>query len=108
MVLLVGDGSTDPKQYRSSSPVTRIPPFLATVDAWMGETAVDNRYVAVDGDDNLPDMMLGRLPVNSVDELIPILREALAQDVPAVIDCPVDYGENLRFSQKTGDLTCKI
>ncbi len=46
--------------------------------------------------------------VNSVDELIPILREALAQDVPAVIDCPVDYGENLRFSQKTGDLTCKI
>ena len=46
--------------------------------------------------------------VNSVDELIPILREALAQDVPTVIDCPVDYGENLRFSQKTGDLTCKI
>ncbi|HEY9675862.1 MAG TPA: thiamine pyrophosphate-dependent enzyme, partial [Waterburya sp.] len=46
--------------------------------------------------------------VNSAAELIPILKTALAQDVPAVIDCPVDYGENLRFTQKAGDLSCKI
>jgi acetolactate synthase-1/2/3 large subunit len=46
--------------------------------------------------------------VNSVADLIPTLQEALAQDVPTVIDCPVDYGENLRFSQKAGDLSCKI
>jgi acetolactate synthase-1/2/3 large subunit len=41
-------------------------------------------------------------------ELIPALKEALEQDVPAVIDCPVDYRENLRFSQRAGDLTCII
>ncbi len=46
--------------------------------------------------------------VNSVADLIPTLKEALAQDVPTVIDCPVDYGENLRFTQKAGDLSCKI
>lgn len=46
--------------------------------------------------------------VNSAAELIPTLKEALAQDVPAVIDCPVDYGENLRFTQKAGDLSCKM
>ena len=46
--------------------------------------------------------------VASVADLIPILKEALEQDVPTVIDCPVDYGENLRFSQKAGDLSCKI
>lgn len=46
--------------------------------------------------------------VNSAAELIPTLKEALAQDVPAVIDCPVDYRENLRFSQKAGDLSCQI
>ena len=46
--------------------------------------------------------------VNSTEELIPILKTALAQDVPTVIDCPVDYGENLRFTQKAGDLSCKI
>ncbi len=46
--------------------------------------------------------------VNSAAELIPTLEEALAQDVPAVIDCPVDYGENLRFSKRAGDLSCPI
>ena len=46
--------------------------------------------------------------VTSTAELIPILKTALEQDVPSVIDCPVDYGENLRFTQKAGDLSCKI
>jgi len=46
--------------------------------------------------------------VESAADLIPTLKEALAQDVPAVIDCPVDYKENLRFSQKSGDLSCEI
>lgn len=46
--------------------------------------------------------------VESALDFIPTLKEALMQDVPAVIDCPVDYRENLRFSQKAGDLTCTI
>lgn len=46
--------------------------------------------------------------VNSADELIPILKEALNQDVPAVIDCPVDYRENYLFSKKAGGLNCAI
>jgi acetolactate synthase-1/2/3 large subunit len=46
--------------------------------------------------------------VESAVDLIPTLKEALAQNVPAVIDCPVDYQENLRFSQKAGDLICEI
>jgi acetolactate synthase-1/2/3 large subunit len=46
--------------------------------------------------------------VTSAADLIPTLKTALAQDVPTVIDCPVDYGENLRFTQKAGDLSCKI
>jgi len=46
--------------------------------------------------------------VTSTEDLIPILKEALEQDVPAVIDCPVDYAENLRFSEKAGDLNCPI
>lgn len=46
--------------------------------------------------------------VTSVEELIPTLKLALEQDVPAIIDCPVDYRENLRLTQKSGDLSCKI
>lgn len=46
--------------------------------------------------------------VESCLDLVPILKEALEQAVPAVIDCPVDYQENLRFSQRAGDLSCVI
>ncbi|MDF5711347.1 MAG: acetolactate synthase large subunit [Nostoc sp. S4] len=46
--------------------------------------------------------------VESTLDLIPVLKEALAQDVPAVIDCPVDYRENWRFSQKAGELSCRL
>jgi acetolactate synthase-1/2/3 large subunit len=46
--------------------------------------------------------------IESALDFIPTLKEALEQNVPAVIDCPIDYQENLRFSQKAGDLTCAI
>jgi acetolactate synthase-1/2/3 large subunit len=46
--------------------------------------------------------------VESTADFIPILKQALNDDVPAVIDCPVDYRENLLFSQKSGDLSCPI
>ena len=46
--------------------------------------------------------------VESTADFIPTLKTALAQDVPAIIDCPVDYRENQRFTQKAGDLSCKL
>ena len=68
-VLLVGDGNYDPKRYRASSKETLLPPYLADVDPWMGETAADNRYALLDGDpDILPDVLIGRLPVNTITE----------------------------------------
>jgi hypothetical protein len=67
-VLLIGAGSFDPRRYRVDSPPTFIPPYLADVDPWAGETAADNRYVTVDGTDSLPDMLIGRLPVKTLTE----------------------------------------
>jgi acetolactate synthase I/II/III large subunit len=46
--------------------------------------------------------------VESAADLLPTLESAFQQDVPAVIDVPVDYGENLRFSKKAGDLSCQL
>jgi len=46
--------------------------------------------------------------VEAASDLIPILKEALAQDVPCVIDCPVDYRENARFSQQSGEMSCNL
>jgi acetolactate synthase I/II/III large subunit len=41
-------------------------------------------------------------------DFIPTLKTALEQNVPAVIDCPIDYRENLKLSQKLGELSCTI
>lgn len=46
--------------------------------------------------------------ITAADQLVPTLKEALSQPVPSIIDCPVDYRENLRFTQRSGELTCKI
>jgi acetolactate synthase I/II/III large subunit len=46
--------------------------------------------------------------VASSTDFVPMLKDALNQTVPAVIDCPIDYSENLRFSKRAGDLSCAI
>ena len=46
--------------------------------------------------------------VESAGDLLPILKQALADDTVAVVDCPVDYGENMKLTEKLGDLVCPI
>ena len=42
--------------------------------------------------------------VTEPSELRPVLIEALNSKVPAVIDCPVDYAENLRLTERLQSL----
>jgi acetolactate synthase-1/2/3 large subunit len=42
--------------------------------------------------------------IGSADELLPVLRTALAADTVSVIACPVDYSANLELIQSLGDL----
>ena len=42
--------------------------------------------------------------VEAADDLLPALREALAEDAVSVIACPVDYTENLRLTDRLGEL----
>ncbi len=46
--------------------------------------------------------------IESATDFVPILKDALAEEVPVVIDCPIDYSENIRFTRRAGDLTCEI
>jgi acetolactate synthase-1/2/3 large subunit len=41
-------------------------------------------------------------------ELMPTLEEALQNDVVSIIDCPVDYSENLKLTSKLGEMVCPI
>ncbi|AYY11437.1 acetolactate synthase large subunit [Actinobacteria bacterium YIM 96077] len=46
--------------------------------------------------------------ITSADELLPTLRTALDQDGVSIINCPVDYRENLRLIERLGDLDAAI
>ncbi|MBI5049939.1 MAG: acetolactate synthase large subunit, partial [Nitrospirae bacterium] len=44
--------------------------------------------------------------VEAEDELGPIIKDALSQKTPAVIDCPVDYSENLKLTETLNKIIC--
>ena len=46
--------------------------------------------------------------VESADDLAPTLKKAIADDTVVVIDCPVDYSENMKLTEKLGQLVCPI
>jgi hypothetical protein len=79
-VVLMGDGHYDPKNYAGYGRTSYIMPYLAPVDPWIGETAADNRFVTLVGADNLPDMMLGRLAVNSAAEASAFVNKIIAYE----------------------------
>jgi acetolactate synthase I/II/III large subunit len=43
--------------------------------------------------------------IRTAGELLPVLREALADDGVSIISCPVDYRENIRLTDRLGELT---
>jgi Peptidase family C25/Propeptide_C25/Concanavalin A-like lectin/glucanases superfamily/Domain of unknown function (DUF2341) len=64
-VLLVGDGTTDPKDNQGlNETVPYIPTYLVYTEH-AGETASDEWFVEVNGSDSVPDMDIGRLPAAS-------------------------------------------
>jgi hypothetical protein len=79
-VLLVGDGHYDPKDNLGTGEPVFMPPFLADVDPWMGETAADNRFVTVVGADILPDMHIGRLPARTPAEAGAMVAKIIGYD----------------------------
>ncbi len=76
-VLLVGDGSYDFKNHSGHNPATLIPPYLAWVDPYWGETASDNLLVTIVGGGHLPDMLIGRLSVNTGAETATVVNKII-------------------------------
>jgi acetolactate synthase-1/2/3 large subunit len=46
--------------------------------------------------------------VEETEQLMPILKQALDRNTVTVIDCPVDYRENLKLTEALGQLTLTI
>ena len=87
-VLLVGDGHWNFKGFGSygKGPIY-MPPNLEWVDPWQGETDSANRLVTIVGDDVLPDMAVGRVPVNTVEEASAFVEKTIAYEVGAGRSC---------------------
>ncbi len=48
------------------------------------------------------------LRIEKTEELLPTLKMALESDNVTVIDCPVDYSENLKLTATLGEMICPI
>ncbi|HFC53587.1 MAG TPA: acetolactate synthase large subunit, partial [Gammaproteobacteria bacterium] len=46
--------------------------------------------------------------IEHTEQLLPTLREALRSDAVTVIDCPVDYSENLKLTKQLGEMICPV
>ncbi len=77
-VLLLGDATYDFKDYLKTGVVNQLPPLMVkTSYLW---TASDPTLAAVNGDDLLPDLAIGRLPASDASELRGMVSKILAYE----------------------------
>jgi hypothetical protein len=75
-VLLLGDATLDPKDYAGTGVKDRVPPLMIKSSyLW---TVSDQAYAAVNGDDDLPDLAVGRLPASSLEQAQSLIQKLLA------------------------------
>ncbi len=124
-VLLLGDGHFDYRNdlgYNLRNPVR---PYLAPIDWWIRETAADNMLVTFDGPgDVLPEMHIGRLPVNRVQEVLDVMQKMEAYAAVPLDQWPTEssyaadrqpdpgsfgdfhtYSDDFRYNWLTPDMT---
>ena len=83
-VLLLGDATYDFKDYLGTGVVNRVPALLVkTSYLW---TASDPTLAAVNGDDILPDLAIGRLPAADAEELRAMVAKILAFEASETLD----------------------
>jgi len=46
--------------------------------------------------------------IESAADLLPTIKQAIKDDTVVLIDCPVDYSENMKLTEKLGNLVCPI
>jgi hypothetical protein len=86
--MLVGSGNWDYKDiyadiYGQDWSSTNYVPTYLTFTQYMGETATDEWFVRVSGDDAIPDLYIGRLPAASVDEASLMVNKIITYETTA-------------------------
>ncbi len=76
-VLLVGDASMDYKDFLQLGETDLVPTHLFESYVFNTYTSSDNWFVCVSGEDNLPDMLIGRMPVKTSIEAEIVINKIL-------------------------------
>ena len=87
--LLVGDGHWNIKGFnpaRYGTANVYLPPYLAWVDMNQGEMDSTNLLGTIVGSDIVPDIVIGRLPVNDVDQMTAILDKIYSYEQSGIQD----------------------
>ena len=111
-VILVGDGTDDPFNYRGlnigadQNNLNLLPPYLAAVDPFTGETSCDACYAQLDGDtvsgegaDMVVDLWFGRFPVKNVTELQNVVTKIVAYENAPLLLTGETYFNSWRTQQ---------
>ena len=91
-VILMGDGhwnfkALNLKRY-GPLPANIIPPYLAWVDPYQGEVPVDIAYGMVAGNDDVPDLVVGRISVSDVAQARAVVEKIVAYEQGDWLDLP--------------------
>jgi len=85
--LLVGDATLDPRDYLNQNIASyHMPTYIHNTPDGLMQTADDYWFGCVTGTDNIPDYLIGRLPVHSVQELGSLLQKIIAYETQETAD----------------------
>ena len=77
-MLLLGDATHDFKNYYGLNVENHVPPLM--LETRFLQTGSDPTYAAVNGDDRLPDLAIGRLPAASIEQVRVMVDKILAYE----------------------------
>lgn len=78
-VVLVGDANMDFKDHYGTGRINYVPTHLYPTTE-LGETPTDNWFVCVHGEDILPDMLIGRIPVRIPEEVQNVTEKIISYE----------------------------
>ncbi len=78
-LLLVGDASYDYQGFLPDSTPNFVPTYLLSTH-FVGETASDNWFVSIEGEDDQPDMAVGRIPAQTAEQVKTAVAKTLAYE----------------------------
>ncbi len=84
-IVLAGDGSYDYKNYMENDDNLMPPLMISTPD---GLFASDSRFADIEGNDGVPEMAVGRLPVLTSDEFLKYIEKVKAYESSAGLSSP--------------------